>query len=283
MVSDGDGQYAGPNFSSAKRVSISFDVVTARRRSGFWRSRLALALVALAAIISCRSILPTQYEYDEEINLSLDGSATMFVNGSVPALVALRGVPLDPSPAAPLDREAVSRFFTSNGVHVARIGTSRRNGRHFVHLRLVVSDVRRLHETSAFSWERIALTRAGDQYVYTETVGAPAGTVPAMAGWRGNELVAFRLHLPARIRYHNAPTRRVERGNILEWEQSLADRLKGEPVHIEARMDQESILYSTLTLFGLMALLVAVTFVVIIWWVVRKGRREAGVKPSSRA
>jgi flagellar biogenesis protein FliO len=48
-------------------------------------------------------------------------------------------------------------------------------------------------------------------------------------------------------------------------------------------MDQESILYSTLTLFGLMALLVAVTFVVIIWWVVRKGRREAGVKPSSRA
>ena len=109
MVSDGDGQYAGPNFSSAKRVSISFDVVTARRRSGFWRSRLALALVALAAIISCRSILPTQYEYDEEINLSLDGSATMFVNGSVPALVALRGVPLDPSPAAPLDREAAQR------------------------------------------------------------------------------------------------------------------------------------------------------------------------------
>ena len=59
-------------------------------------------------------------------------------------------------------------------------------------------------------------------------------------------MVAFRLHLPARIRYHNAPTRRVERGNILEWEQSLADRLKGEPVRIEARMDQQSILYSTL-------------------------------------
>ena len=254
--------------------------MTARRRSGFWRSRLALALVALAAIVSCRSILPAQYEYDEEINLSLDGSATMFVNGSVPALIALRGAPLDPSPAAPLDREAVSRFFTSSGVHVARIGTSRRKGRHFVHLRLVVSDVRRLHETSAFSWERIALSRAGDQYVYTETVGAPGGTMPPGPDWTGNELVAFRLHLPARIRYHNAPTRRVERGNILEWEQSLADRLKGEPVHIEARMDQESILYSTLTLFGLMALLVLMTFVVIIWWVVRKGRREAGAKPN---
>jgi hypothetical protein len=262
------------------QVSISFDVVTARRRSGFWRSRLALALVTLAAITSCRSILPTQYEYDEEINLSLDGSATMFVNGSVPALVALRGVPLDPNPAASLDREAVSRFFTSNGVHVARVGTSRRNGRRFVHLRLEVSDVRGLHDTRAFSWERVALTHTGEQYVYTETVGAPEGALPPNAGWTGNEVVAFRLHLPARIRYHNAPTRRVERGNILEWEQSLTDRLKGEPVHIEARMDQESILYSTLTLFGLMALLVAMTFVVIVWWVVRKGRREATVRPN---
>ena len=237
--------------------------------------------MALAATISCRSILPAQYEYDEEINLSLDGSATMFVNGSVAALIALRGVPLDPNPAAPLDREAVSRFFTANGVHVARVGTSRRNGRRFVHLRLEVSDVRRLHETRAFSWERIALTHAGEQYVYIETVGAPEGAVPPpKADWTGNEVVAFRLHLPARIRYHNAPTRRVERGNILEWEQSLADRLKGEPVHMEARMDQESILYSTLTLFGLMALLVLVTFAMIIWWVVRKGRREATVRPN---
>ena len=57
--------------------------------------------------------------------------------------------------------------------------------------------------------------------------------------------MAFRLHLPARIRFHNAPSHRVERGNILEWEQSLADRMKGVPIHMEARMDQESILYTT--------------------------------------
>ena len=142
----------------------------------------------------------------------------------------------------------------------------------------MVSDVRRLHETRAFSWERIALTRAGDAICLHGDRRRTGRRGAADVGWTGNELVAFRLHLPARIRYHNAPTRRVERGNILEWEQSLADRLKGEPVHIEARMDQESILYSTLTLFGLMALLVSMTFVVIIWWVVRKGRREAGRK-----
>ena len=232
--------------------------------------------MALTATVSCRSILPAQYEYDEEINLSLDGSATMFVNGSVPALVALRGLPLDPGQAAPLDREAVRQFFTSSGVSVARIGTSRRNGRRFVHVRLEVTDVRTLHETRAFDWERIALARIGEQYVYSETVGAPRGTTPPSVGWTGREIVAFRLHLPARIRYHNAPSKRVERGNILEWEQPLSDRLKGEPVRIEARMDHESILYSTLILFGSMAALVALTFAVILWGVVRKGRREAG-------
>jgi hypothetical protein len=40
-------------------------------------------------------------------------------------------------------------------------------------------------------------------------------------------------------------------------------------------MDQDSILYSTLTLFGLMALLVAMTFTALVWWVVRKGRRQS--------
>jgi hypothetical protein len=43
---------------------------------------------------------------------------------------------------------------------------------------------------------------------------------------------------------------------------------------MEARMDQESILYSTLTLFAAMAGLVVVTFALIIWTVVRKGRRQ---------
>ncbi len=211
-----------------------------------------------------------QFEYDEEVDLRLDGTATLSVNGSVAALVALRGISLDTGPAAPLDRDAVRRFFTSDGVTVSRLGTSRRNGRRFVHITLAVKDVRRLHESRAFDWERIALARAGDQVVYTETIGAPSGTVPAATGWAGDEMVAFRLHLPARIRFHNAPSRRVERGNILEWPQRLTERLRGEPVHIDVRMDQESILYSTLVLFGSMAALVAVIFAGLIWWLTRK-------------
>ena len=222
---------------------------------------------------SCTTLLPRQYEYDEEVNLSLDGSATVYVNGSVPAFVALHGIDLDSRPTARLDRAALRRFFTSEDVTVTRLSVSRRNGRRFIHLRLAVRDVRRLSRVAPFSRATYSMERRGNQYVYAQTVGVTAGRAVGDVGWRGNELVAFRMHLPARILYHDAPSKQVERGNILVWEQTLVDRLKGTPVHIEARMEGQSILYSAITLFGAMAVVVIVLFTAIIWLVVRKGRR----------
>jgi hypothetical protein len=37
-------------------------------------------------------------------------------------------------------------------------------------------------------------------------------------------------------------------------------------------MEPESILYSTLILFGLTIVAAAMTFAVVIWWIVRRGR-----------
>jgi hypothetical protein len=248
--------------------------VTIRRAARFGRW-FPLALLAAAAMLaaSCTTLLPRQYEYDEEVNLSLDGSATVYVNGSVPAFVALHGIDLDSRPTARLDRAALRRFFTSEDVTVTRLSVSRRNGRRFIHLRLAVGDVRRLSRVAPFSRATYSMERRGSQYVYAQTVGVTAGRAVGDVGWRGNELVAFRMHLPARILYHDAPSKQVERGNILVWEQTLADRLKGTPVHIEARMEGQSILYSAITLFGAMAAVVIVLFTVIIGLVVRKGRR----------
>ena len=82
-------------------------------------------------------------------------------------------------------------------------------------------------------------------------VGASAGEGRrGTVGWNGREIVAFRLHLPSKIRYHNARPR-GRRGNILVWEQPLADRLRGAPLELEARMEPQSILYRTLWLFGI--------------------------------
>ena len=61
--------------------------------------------------------------------------------------------------------------------------------------------------------------------------------------------MAFRLHLPSKIR-STTPARDVRRGNILVWEQPLADRLRGAPLTLDARMETQSILYRTLWLFG---------------------------------
>ena len=61
----------------------------------------------------------------------------------------------------------------------------------------------------------------------------------------------------------------MRRGNIIVWEQPLADRLRSVPLSLEARMQTQSILYRTLWLFGATFLAVAVAFVLVIWWVVR--------------
>jgi hypothetical protein len=88
------------------------------------------------------------------------------------------------------------------------------------------------------------------------------------------------MHLPSKIRYHDAPSRQVERGNIVVWEQTLADRLAGVPLGIEVRVETESILYRTLWLFGVMVVLVVALFAAVITWVLRKGReREQAAAP----
>jgi hypothetical protein len=99
-------------------------------------------------------------------------------------------------------------------------------------------------------------------------------------GWQGVELVGFRLHLPSKIPFHNAPSREIERGNILVWEQPLTDRLHGTPLDIQVQMDTQSILARTLLLFGATVVAALATLATIVWWVSRRGRdTEVGAHP----
>src|SRR3954469_10474692 len=220
-----------------------------------------------------------QYEYEEEIYLSLDGSATVYVNSSLAALNALRGTTFDASPEGrSVDTAAVRAYYTSPVTRVIRVSQSRRNNRRFVHVRLDVDDITKLGTIAPFAWSTYQFSRDGNLFLYKQAIGKPSGKDPGNAGWDGNEIVAFRLHVPSKIRYHNTK-REVGRGNILVWEQPLADRLRGAPVGIDvssgagvldARMDAQSILYTTLWLFGLTFVFVGVVFGGVIWWVVRK-------------
>ena len=233
---------------------------------------LCVLLVSAAACSGTANIF-RQYEYEEEVYLSLDGTATVNVNGSLAALNALRGTSFEATPTARVDTAAIRAYYTSPTTHVTRVAQSRRNGRRFVHVRLDVDDVRRLGEVAPFAWSRYQLRHEGNLFIYRQTVGESAGKDAGAAGWNGREVVAFRLHLPSKIRHQNTH-REVRRGNILEWEQPLTDRLHGVPLAFEADMDAQSILYRTLWLFGATFVAVAVAFVVVIWWVMRRGKAE---------
>ena len=53
--------------------------------------RAGIVLAALM-FVGCQALgLVKHYEYDERVELSLDGSAVVDINASIPALVALRG------------------------------------------------------------------------------------------------------------------------------------------------------------------------------------------------
>ena len=49
--------------------------------------------------------------HEEEVYLSLDGTATVYVHSSVAALNALRGTSFDTDPAAAIDRAAIRDYF----------------------------------------------------------------------------------------------------------------------------------------------------------------------------
>jgi hypothetical protein len=234
------------------------------------RARLLLIVFAALVFSSCGSVLSAKYEYDEDIHLALDGSATVYINASVPALIALRGAPLDPDPRSRLDRAKVRDLYRSPVTDVVSTTTSRRDNRRYVHLRIEVADITQLGTAAPFAWSTYAIERKEPLLIYKQMVGASAGRDVGNVGWRGDELVAFRLHLPSRVPFHNAHGRPIERGNIIRWEQSLAARLKSEPLAIEVHMETESILVRTLTLFGLMAALALTTMALGVWWVMRR-------------
>jgi hypothetical protein len=239
------------------------------------RIRAAVALAIALAGVACRGTsLFRQYEYEEEVYLSLDGTATVYVNSSVPALDALRGTSFSTAPNARVDRDQVRALYSSPSTHVTWVRESRRNNRRFVHVRLEAHDITRLASVAPFAWSQYTFRNDGDEYAYRQVIGSAAGKDVGRVGWTGRELVAFRLHLPSKINFHNSGTD-VRRGNILVWEQPLTDRLHGVPLTLEARMQSQSILYRTLWLFALTFAAVVIGFVTVIWWVLRRGAKHA--------
>ena len=251
-----------------------------------------MAAVVLAVLLSAAcgagGFLGKRYEYEEDVTIDLDGSATLTINASIPALVALRGLDLDISNSR-VDRDRIRAAYQSPVTEVTRVSRPwRRSGRRFVQIRVKTTDIRRLGEVAPFAWSTYELVANGGEHTYKQVVG-PSALKPGSltnVGWTGSELVAFRLHLPSRILEHNSrdpdtdETNSVQRGNIVAWEQHLADRLEGKPVQIVVRLSSQSILYRTLWLFASAFGAAVLLLVSLVWWTMKKGAREREVSRS---
>jgi len=245
-----------------------------------------LASAAALSLTGCNRVLGKEYEYEEDVTLSLDGSAVVYINASITSLVALRGLDLNADTRARFDQTFVTnvrRQVEAAGCAVDRVSTTSwyRNGRRFLQLRLRVPNVRQAATCGLLGWSKYGYTDDGNEISLRQEVGASAGKDVAGTNWDGSELVAFKLHLPSKITFHNVrdlDTGLVtppKRGNILVWEQKLTDRRAGKPLVMEMRMERESILRRTLMLFAAAFAAAIVVMGGAIWWTLKRPRRPA--------
>lgn len=241
---------------------------------------VCVVLAIAGALLGLRSPMLHQYEYQEDLYLALDGSASVFVSASLPALVALYGMDLSTDPRSPVDRTRIRNLFGGPGVEVSAVRTWRRWGRRFVTVRLDVADVRRLPAARPFSRHVFEFGPVPSGYRFAERLGPSANRAVGPVGWNGRELVGFRWHIPSRIESKNTREENFLRGNILVWEQPLKARLAGAPLvkdpagqhpaDMEVQMQPRSILYSALWLFGVSALSALLVLALLLWWVVSR-------------
>lgn len=250
------------------------------------RVRLAIAgLVLVSIAAACRNPLGREYEYEEQLYLQVNGSATVVVDASIASLVALRGMALDTSFATRPDRAAIRKLIEAGGCPAVTVGQPwTRHGRRFIQIRIATKDVRTLSSCALLAWSTYRLdpdSGGREMLRYHQTVGAASGGNPGNPKWTGKELVGFKLHLPSKITDHNVKrldtgeNGAVERGNILTYEQRLTDRLAGAPIEMVVEMGSQSILYHTLFLFAGAFAAAVVALAIVVWLTVRHGRRQA--------
>ena len=140
------------------------------------RIRSAVALLAVLLLSACGGGgLFKAYEYEEEMYLSLDGTATLYVNSSVPALNALRGSQFDVDPRKQPDREAVRAFFETPQARVTRVTFSRRSNRRYIHVRFDVPNIEALGSAAPFAWSTYSFKRDVELSYYRQNVAAATG------------------------------------------------------------------------------------------------------------
>lgn len=226
----------------------------------------ALALLLVAGLRGC-----VVYEYEHEFWLNTDGSGTVYVTGRPELWETFKGLEGLGATSTDTQKATARRLFEEAGLEVNRITVTRRRGRSYLFVSADFKDVNTLAGTRAFPDLSLTESPKGAQIILHGAWRRRDSALSRLPDQEG--LMAIRFHLPSKVYEHRNANDGVERGNIVTWRQPLAAALRGSPLEFGVRMDERSILLSTVGLFGgaiaLALALLGATF----FWVIRKGRR----------
>jgi hypothetical protein len=230
--------------------------------------RTAAVLLLAAGLRGCIT-----YEYEHEFWLNVDGSGTVHVTGRPALWTAFKGLSRTEDADGASIRRAAQALFERAGLDVNRVTLTRRGGRRYLFVSADFEDVNRLGGSTAFPDLRISLKKTGDRLRLSGTWSRPA-RAHDIGAFDRDGLMAVRFHLPSKVYEHRNAADGVERGNILAWRQDVAEGLDGASLEFGAVMDERSILFSTVVLFGGAILLAAGIVGGLLHAVARRGRRE---------
>ena len=236
-------------------------------------SRLAAVLFLAAPLHGCLA-----YEYEHEFWLRTDGSGSVFVTGRPVLWVAFKGLGRAEDPEGTATREAARAFFEKAGVRVNRVTLTSRGGQRYLFVSADFDDVNKLSASGAFPDLDLALHREGQRLRLSGGWRPPEGSPPVPALDREG-LLAVRFHLPSKVYLHDNAADGVERGNIVSWRQAVAEAKRERPIAFGAVMDDRSILFSTVILFGSAIGLAVLILISIFAVVAHRGRKQVAAHP----
>lgn len=226
----------------------------------------------LLLLVSAISMGCLRYEYEHEFWLKVNGSGLVHVTGQPWLWNAFKGVGSSSDPDGTVTTEAVRELFTRAGLRVRRVTLTYREGRPYVFVAADFDDISRLSGSPAFPDLDVHLTSDGPRLRLEGTWQRP-GDRPAPSQRDPSGLMAVRFHLPSKVYTHDNATSGVERGNIVSWRQDVVAALRGQALHFGVWMDGRSILWSTVSLFGIAILGALLTLGGLLYLLSRKGRK----------
>ena len=211
----------------------------------------------------------SKYEYEEEVDLRIDGSGEFYIHAAQDLFTSLHGVGRADSEAAFLDE--LRAFYDSSAFEVVSVKRSRRDRRTFFHVRGRFVDLAELSDQAGFAVRGLRIGRGEELSLTAHVEGKDK--------WKNvvrlpdDALVAFRFHFPGPVRHHNS-TVGLERGNIVRWETTVSELQRGVPLRLEARFDQRTVFSMTLTLLAAAGASVILVISAFLYFLTRLGRRQ---------